>query len=115
MTEKEQCGTEALTTTAEQITSDFRDGLKGRGALARKFLLDLHKVDAHQVKYFLDRENRDDWPPGNAALNQRGTTAGAVPDRVSGKNRRKLSAVVWATSSTGKFLTFARTCATSAT
>jgi hypothetical protein len=54
VSKQEQCGAEALPSPAEEIAGDFRDGLVGRGALAREFLLDLHEVFAHQFKNLFD-------------------------------------------------------------
>src|SRR5208337_776454 len=105
VTKQEQRGAQALSAAAQQIARDFRNRLKRRGTLAGQLLLDLHEVDAHQFKNLFGRENCDDWPPATAALIQRDTAGGAVPDRVSGKNRRKFTVVARATSSSGKSLT----------
>jgi hypothetical protein len=52
--EQKQRGAEALPSPAEEIAGDFRDGLIGRGALAREFLLNLHQVFAYQFKNLFD-------------------------------------------------------------
>ena len=51
---QEQRGAEALPSPAEEIAGDFGDGLVSGGALARKLLLDLHEVFAHQFKNLFD-------------------------------------------------------------
>ena len=52
VTKQQESRPKALPSPAEKITGNFGDGLKGRGTLARKFLLDLNEVFPHQLENF---------------------------------------------------------------
>src|SRR5262245_19695177 len=57
--EKEQRGTETLSSSAEEIAGDFADRLKRGSALAGKLLFDQDQVVADQVEDFLYGQKRD--------------------------------------------------------
>lgn len=56
-------GTQPLPSTTQQIGDNFGDGGKGRVTLPRKFLFDQNEVVADQIKYLLDRQQRDGASP----------------------------------------------------
>jgi hypothetical protein len=56
VTQEQQRGPKPLSTPAEQVARDLRHRLESRGALARKFLLHLKQVFAHQLKDLFDRQ-----------------------------------------------------------
>jgi len=60
---EQERGTHALSTTAEQIRSNFRHGRKGGIALPRELFLDQDEVVADEIKNLFSREQRDSKPP----------------------------------------------------
>jgi hypothetical protein len=52
VTKEQEGGPKALPSPTEEIGGYFGDRLKGRGALAGKFLLDLNEVFPHQLENF---------------------------------------------------------------
>src|SRR5258706_814505 len=60
---KQERGTHALPSAAQQIRSDFRNGRKSGIALARKFFLNQEEVVADQIKNLFSRKQRDGKSP----------------------------------------------------
>jgi len=62
--EKQQRGAQALSAAAQQIGSDFGDGLEGGGALSRQFVFHEHEVISDEIENLPGCEQRDGLPPG---------------------------------------------------
>jgi len=60
---KQESGTHAFPSAAEQVFGDFGNRRKGGIALARQLLLDQKKVVADEIKNLFGREQRDGLSP----------------------------------------------------
>lgn len=60
---KQERGAQALSSTAEQVRRDFRNGRKSSFALPREFFLDQNEIVADQIKNLFDRQQRDGVSP----------------------------------------------------
>lgn len=60
VTEKQQRGAQAFSTTAKQIAGQLGDWREGHRALAREFLFHEDQIFANEVKNLLGREQRYD-------------------------------------------------------
>jgi len=60
---KQERGTHALTSPAEEIRGDFGNGRKSRIALARKLFLNQEEVVTDQIKNLFRRQKSDGFLP----------------------------------------------------
>jgi len=60
---KQESGTHALPSAAEQVLGDFGNRRKGGIALAREFFFNQQKVVADEIKNLFSREQRDGKSP----------------------------------------------------
>jgi hypothetical protein len=60
---KQERGTQALPSPAQQIRGDFGDGRKGGIALPRELFFDQDEIVANEIKNLFSREQRDGKSP----------------------------------------------------
>ena len=120
--QQQQRRPQPLAAAFAQIARDFGDRLDRRAILRRNFLLDERQIVAHQIENPFCDLYCEGHMNGFCSRLYLGRFASVVSPRSlrllpvsSLKNRRKFAAVVAATSSGAKFLTFANACATSTT
>ena len=113
--QQQQRRPQPLSAALAQVARNLRHRLDRAAALPGDLLFDQREVVSHQIEYALDALgdlDSESHPLVYLAPSWGWSREAGVP---SLKNRRKFAAVVAATSSAAKFLTFAKACATSTT